>query len=59
LIFMAETHKLYDFDYKKGAIRLKNKKCPRCGGVMGFHKQPTPRWYCGSCGYTEFLSEGK
>ncbi|MFP3268484.1 MAG: 30S ribosomal protein S27ae [Desulfurococcales archaeon] len=56
---MAETHKLYDFDYKKGAIRLKNKKCPRCGGVMGFHKQPTPRWYCGSCGYTEFLSEGK
>ncbi|MGC9114755.1 MAG: 30S ribosomal protein S27ae [Fervidicoccaceae archaeon] len=56
---MAEIHKLYEFDYKTGKIKLKNRKCPRCGGVMGFHKEPVPRWYCGACGYTEFSTAEK
>jgi len=56
---MAEIHKLYEFDYKTGKIKLKNKKCPRCGSIMAFHKEPVSRWYCGACGYTEFLTAEK
>jgi len=52
------VHKLYEYDYAAGKIRLKNKKCPRCGSIMGRHEKPVPRWHCGACGYTEFL-EGK
>jgi len=52
---MAQIHKRYEFDYKKGTIKLKNKKCPRCGSVMAHHKVPIERWHCGKCGYTEFL----
>lgn len=51
---MAERHKLYEYDYASGKILLKNKKCPRCGSVMAFHKAPTPRWHCGKCNYVEF-----
>lgn len=54
---MAEVHKYYEFDYKTRTIKLKNKKCPRCGGIMGFHKEPVERWYCGACGYTEFIEK--
>ena len=46
---------LYEYDYEKGYIRLKNKLCPRCGSVMAHHKYPVPRWHCGKCGYTEFI----
>ncbi|BBD74018.1 30S ribosomal protein S27 [Sulfodiicoccus acidiphilus] len=38
-------------------IKLKNKKCPRCGSVMGHHLKPNERWACGKCGYTEFVGK--
>ena len=52
---MAWRHKLYEYDYEKGTIRLKNKICPKCGRVMAFHKQPVPRWHCGYCSYVEYV----
>ena len=48
---MATRHKLYEYDYEKGTIRLKNKLCPRCGKVMARHSD---RWACGSCQFTIF-----
>jgi len=48
---------LYEIDYEKGIIRLKNKVCPRCGRVMAFHKHPVPRWHCGYCGYVEYVRQ--
>ncbi len=56
---MSWVHKLYEYDYETGKIRLKNKKCPRCGRIMAFHKKPRPRWHCGYCHYTEFVSQTK
>jgi len=47
--------RLYEYDYEKGTIKLKNKRCPRCGAIMAFHKQPVPRWMCGGCAYTEYV----
>ncbi len=52
---MAHIHKMYEYDYKTGTIKPKNKKCPRCGSYMALHKKPVPRWHCGQCGYTEFI----
>ncbi|AFK50977.1 30S ribosomal protein S27AE [Thermogladius calderae 1633] len=52
---MAHVHKLYEFDLEKGFIKPKNKKCPKCGSFMAYHKQPVPRWHCGKCGYTEYV----
>jgi len=49
---------LYEYDYERGLIRLKNRLCPRCGSVMALHKHPVPRWHCGKCGYTEFTKGG-
>jgi small subunit ribosomal protein S27Ae len=49
---------LYEYDYDKGEIRLKNRKCPRCGKIMAHHQNP-PRWTCGGCGYTEYIREKK
>ncbi|MBO3804222.1 MAG: 30S ribosomal protein S27ae [Candidatus Brockarchaeota archaeon] len=37
-----------------GKAKLSNKKCPRCGKVMAFHKEPNARWACGGCHYTEY-----
>jgi small subunit ribosomal protein S27Ae len=54
---VAEIHKLYEFDYEKGTIRPKNRKCPRCGSIMAHHTQPVERWHCGKCGYTEFVQQ--
>ncbi len=51
------VHKLYEYDYEKGYIKLKNKKCPRCGSIMAHHKKPVERWHCGKCGYTEFIGK--
>jgi len=48
---------LYKYDYEKGEIALKNKKCPRCGSIMAFHSNPTERWTCGSCSYTDFVKK--
>ena len=56
---MAHVHKLYEYDYETGKIRLKNKKCPRCGRVMAHHLKPVERWHCGRCNYTEFVTAKK
>ncbi len=48
---------VYEYDYKTGTIKLKNKKCPRCGSIMAHHKYPVERWHCGKCGYTEFVTK--
>jgi len=53
---MAHVHKVYEYDYKTGKIKLKNKKCPRCGSIMAHHLKPVERWACGKCGYTEFVT---
>jgi small subunit ribosomal protein S27Ae len=42
-----------------GKIKLKNKKCPRCGSIMAHHLKPIERWACGKCGYTEFIGKSK
>ncbi|MEM1538259.1 MAG: 30S ribosomal protein S27ae [Candidatus Nezhaarchaeales archaeon] len=52
MVGVAERHKLYEVDYEKGTIKLKNKTCPRCSKVMAKHAD---RWACGSCGYTEWV----
>ncbi len=59
MIAMAYVHKLYEYDYEKGTIRLKNKRCPRCGSIMAHHLKPVERWHCGKCGYTEFVTTKK
>ena len=46
---------LYEVDYSKNRVTLKNKKCPRCGNIMALHKALSPRWTCGSCSYTEYI----
>ncbi|MCS7104197.1 MAG: 30S ribosomal protein S27ae [Thermofilaceae archaeon] len=56
---MAEVHKLYEFNYEKGSIKLVNRKCPRCGSVMAHHLKPAERWHCGKCNYTEFVRQRK
>jgi small subunit ribosomal protein S27Ae len=53
----AAVRLYYEYDVNKWTIRLKNKKCPRCGRVMAHHKKPVERWHCGYCGYTEFVSK--
>jgi len=52
---MSSVSKLYEYDYEKGVIRLKNKKCPKCGSIMAHHLVPVERWHCGKCKYTEFI----
>ncbi|QKQ99788.1 30S ribosomal protein S27ae [Metallosphaera tengchongensis] len=49
----ASARLYYDTSGEK--IKLKNKKCPRCGSVMAHHMKPKERWACGKCGYTEFV----
>ena len=50
---------LYEVDSQKGLIKLKNRKCPRCGNIMAFHKVPVERWTCGSCSFTDFVKVAK
>jgi len=50
----VKPHLLYEWDYEKGIIKPKNKRCPRCGSFMAHHLKPVPRWHCGKCGYTIF-----
>jgi small subunit ribosomal protein S27Ae len=47
------------YEISDGKVKLKNKKCPRCGSVMAHHLKPVERWACGKCGYTEFVSGKK
>ena len=49
----ARMSQIYEYDYKKGSIKLKNRKCPRCGNIMAHHKAPFERGRCGGCHYTE------
>lgn len=49
---------LYEYDYGKGTIKLKSKKCPRCGKIMAHHEN-APRWACGGCGYTEYIRKAE
>ena len=51
----ARLSKLYEIDAQKGIAKLKNRKCPRCGNIMAFHKNPVERWTCGSCSFTDFV----
>lgn len=51
---MKDAVKYYEVDASKTSVRLRNRKCPRCGRVMAFHKEAKPRWHCGACNYTEF-----
>jgi len=51
----ARLSALYDLESQKGAIKLKNRKCPRCGNIMAYHKSPVERWTCGSCSFTDFI----
>jgi len=55
----ARASKLYDLESAKGQIRLKNKKCPRCGNFMAHHKKPVERWTCGSCSFTDYVESKK
>ena len=54
----AYIRMVYEVDYNNWTIKLKNKKCPRCGSIMAHHKKPVERWHCGKCGYTEFIKAG-
>ncbi len=53
----ARISSLYTYDYSKGKVELKNKKCPRCGNIMAYHKISVPRWTCGSCSFTDYVKE--
>ena len=55
----AYIRMVYEVDLNSWTIKLKNKKCPRCGSIMAHHKKPRERWHCGKCGYTEFVSQKK
>jgi len=46
---------LYQLDEEKGTLKLKNRKCPRCGNIMAYHTNPVARWTCGSCSFTDFV----
>ena len=50
---------LYEVDSDKNTIKLKNRKCPRCGSIMAFHMNPVERWTCGSCAFTDFVKGKK
>ncbi len=47
-----KAYKLYEI--RDGKAILKNKKCPKCRGFMA--KAPD-RYFCGGCGYTEFIGQ--
>jgi len=51
----ARLTALYEIDTQKGTVKFKNRKCPRCGNIMAYHKAPVERWTCGSCSFTDFV----
>jgi small subunit ribosomal protein S27Ae len=51
----SRLNTLYEVDTQKGTIKLKNRKCPRCGSNMAYHQTPVERWTCGSCSFTDFV----
>ena len=52
-----KSNRTYEYDLDNWTIKLKNKKCPRCGKIMAYHESPKQRWTCGSCSYTEFIKK--
>ncbi len=54
---VARLSKAYEYDSEKGTIKLRNRKCPRCGNIMAHHKAPVRRYTCGSCSYTDFVKQ--
>ncbi len=54
---VARLSKVYEYDSEKGAIKFRNRKCPRCGNIMAYHKAPVKRYTCGSCSFTDFVKQ--
>jgi small subunit ribosomal protein S27Ae len=54
---VARLSKVYEVDSAKGTLKFRNRKCPRCGSIMAYHKNPVKRYTCGSCSYTDFVKE--
>ncbi|WP_455367292.1 30S ribosomal protein S27ae [[Eubacterium] cellulosolvens] len=52
----ARISGLYEYKFETGEIKMRNKKCPRCGSIMAKHEVPINRWACGACNYTEFVT---
>ncbi|MGC8596792.1 MAG: 30S ribosomal protein S27ae [Thermocladium sp.] len=50
----ARAHLWYTIDMENGVFKFNRRYCPRCGSIMAFHKEPSPRWHCGKCNYTIF-----
>jgi len=55
--FAARLSRVYEYDSEKGTIKLRNRKCPRCGNIMAYHKAPVRRYTCGSCSYTDYMKQ--
>lgn len=53
----ARARMVFDVDVEKRTIKLSNRKCARCGAIMGHHKAPVERWTCGSCSYTDYAKQ--
>lgn len=53
----ARLSKVYEIDSAKWTLKFCNRKCPRCGNIMAYHKNPVKRYTCGSCSYTDFVKE--
>ena len=52
----SQRWKAYKVEGDK-VVRVK-KECPRCGkGIfLALHEKPQKRYYCGKCGYVEYIS---
>jgi small subunit ribosomal protein S27Ae len=53
----ARLSKVYELDSEKGTLKFRNRKCPRCGSIMAYHKNPVQRYTCGSCSYTDYVKQ--
>lgn len=51
----ARLSRLYEYDYERNVIKLRSRRCPRCGSIMAHHRAPVERWMCGGCHYTEMV----
>lgn len=53
----ARLSNVYELDSEKGTLKFLNRKCPRCGSIMAYHKNPVKRYTCGSCSYTDYIKQ--
>ncbi|MFP3130247.1 MAG: 30S ribosomal protein S27ae [Nitrososphaeria archaeon] len=52
----VQIWKLYEVE--GSTVKRVNRFCPKCGsGTFMAHNKD--RWYCGRCGYTEFIRKSK